>query len=557
MQDKGELTAEQESIRNRVQELFTTQIHTLEPSTITPHLIKTYIKQLRKNCAPGMDLITAEHLDYGCSPVLCQMLASLYTIMFSHSIVPKSFTVGVIIPIIKKPTLDPNSANSYRPITLSSVLSKLAEKIIMPSPDLSPSQFGFRAGRGTSSACRLLNDIMCYFNYDKTNIYVCSLDAEKCFDSIWHDGLFYKLRDVLAPCHWIFLRRWYSKLSAIVKWNSRFSQPFEVTRGTRQGSLLSPTLFNVFINELLVSLNELECGVRIPGFKCNSFAYADDVTLLSSTSVGLQQLIDCCANYAKKWRFKYNPSKSQCMTTGNISCTFMLENDAIEEAKSVEILGCIFQKNGKCDEHIQKRLQKCRQSYYSLAEIGMGYPGLDSETKAHLWRTICSPSMMYGMDCMHLSQANWKQTESLQGTLIKKSCGLSKRSHHSDVLSALHISKLKPIVTHNILSLFNRTMKTSSPHKDLCCSLLGIFMSKNKLYPGTIVNYIVNEGYSPISCAFNSDNFLQKAFHQLNVCNYSSNDPIIDSLKYLLFHENYQKPYSMEYSLSKLLTKSF
>ena len=78
-----------------------------------------------------------------------------------------------------------------------------------------------------------------------------ALDAEKCFDSINHMCLLYKLIGVLNGNHWLLLHKWYSKLQGVVRWNGHYSHHFNITRGTRQGNLLSPYLFNVFINGLI------------------------------------------------------------------------------------------------------------------------------------------------------------------------------------------------------------------------------------------------------------------------------------------------------------------
>ena len=99
------------------------------------------------NCSPGIDKITGEHLKRGKTEALC---------ILSWKIVSSVFKVGVIVPILKKPSLNPSDASSYHPVTLSSVFSKILEMIMLPSDNhISDSQFGFRKGMGTSLACSL------------------------------------------------------------------------------------------------------------------------------------------------------------------------------------------------------------------------------------------------------------------------------------------------------------------------------------------------------------------------------------------------------------------
>ena len=126
-------------------------------------------------------------------------------------------------------------------MTLSTVHSKLIERLLIPEDDVNNCQFGFRSKRGASFGCALLNDIKYYFNHQGSPLYICSLDAEKCFDRIWHAGLMFKLWNVLPLAHWLLLYKWYSMTNAQVKWNSELSKIFKVSQGVRQGSVLSPT----------------------------------------------------------------------------------------------------------------------------------------------------------------------------------------------------------------------------------------------------------------------------------------------------------------------------
>jgi hypothetical protein len=146
---------------------------------------------------------------------------------------------------------------NYRPVTLSSTFSKLFESIIVPSGNINDNQYGFRKGCGTPFGTSLLSDIMCRFKCAISPIYICSLDAEKCFDSIWHHILFYKIFDFLPMNHWRFLYNWYSDLSSVIKWENHIycNMAFDVTRRTRQGNILSPIMFNLFIYKVNYCLN--------------------------------------------------------------------------------------------------------------------------------------------------------------------------------------------------------------------------------------------------------------------------------------------------------------
>ena len=154
------------------------------------------------------------------------------------------------MPILKKSTLSDTVCENFRPITLSSVHAKLVEMLILPNTNtnICGNQYGYQAGKGTEFCCALLNDCVAYFNEGDFPVYMCTLDAVKCFDNIWHEGLFYKLWNRMDIVHWRLLYNWYKSMRATVLLNGEYSGLFSVTKGTRQGSMLSPYLFNIYID---------------------------------------------------------------------------------------------------------------------------------------------------------------------------------------------------------------------------------------------------------------------------------------------------------------------
>ena len=203
--DNTPLTPCQCQITNVLRDTFHDWVGSPQHTVFTDRQIDRAICALRKNVSAGIDGISAEYFIYGNSEILRSHLLAIYNSMFNRTTVPSVLVTGIIIPILKKSTLDPNIVNNFRPITLGSTHGKLIEFLILPADMAHPNQFGFRKGRGTAMACNCLNDLSLYCKSKGSLLYICSLDAEKCFDTIWHDGLFYKLLDVLPRSYWLFL----------------------------------------------------------------------------------------------------------------------------------------------------------------------------------------------------------------------------------------------------------------------------------------------------------------------------------------------------------------
>ena len=137
-----------------------------------------------------------------------------------------------------------------------------------------------------------------------------------------------------------------------------------------------------------------------------------------------------------------------------------------------------------------------------------------------------------------------KKLETLQGNLVKQSMGLSKRVHTTELMASLNINKIFDIVKRNTVSLLKRIFKVQSPLKRLTIHMLSQF-----IYKGTIVSNILSMGLSPVQCAFNDfKSHLPNSIHD---------NGHIDSIRAMVFHANFIKPYSEEHTLVYLLTKSF
>ena len=91
---------------------------------------------------------------------------------------------------------------------------------------------------------------------------------------------------LLSMCRVLY--QWYGNLVVCVKWNGKFSNMFEVTKGMRQSSILSSKIFNIFIDDLLRELYAMSDNIRIGDYSFNVFAYIDDVNVFRTSVPGLQ-----------------------------------------------------------------------------------------------------------------------------------------------------------------------------------------------------------------------------------------------------------------------------
>ena len=130
--DDEVLSSDQEEVCSRVATLMgQAQTNPGPNRLITAEDVARLIPELNRNASPGADGVTAEHLIYGSSPVLLQVIASLLTACLAEMRVPASFAISTVVPLIKKSGMDPDCADNYRPISLVSTVSKLLEMILL------------------------------------------------------------------------------------------------------------------------------------------------------------------------------------------------------------------------------------------------------------------------------------------------------------------------------------------------------------------------------------------------------------------------------------------
>lgn len=278
----------------------------------SPRELRSIIKKLPTKKAPGHDNIDNRIIKNLSTKAVVQLMYIINAIL-KTSYFPEIWKMAVIVPI-PKPNKELTNPVNYRPISLLSTLSKLTEKIILERINsfnkkhkiIIDEQFGFRSGHNTSmQVARIAHAIT--LNFNKANVTsLVLLDIEKAFDTVWIEGIIYKLIRYKFPQPLIKLihnyltgRRFQTKI------NTSYSQNRYPKAGVPQGSVLGPVIFSYFMND-------------IPKFKQTNLAvYADDTAIYShsfNAQVATKQTqihANLVCEFAKKWKIKLNNNKTE------------------------------------------------------------------------------------------------------------------------------------------------------------------------------------------------------------------------------------------------------
>ena len=198
------------------------------------------------------------------------MLSLNFNTMLPHGHVSHSFLDTIIIPLVKDKKESLESGNNYRPITITSTLSKVLEMIIPERYKIklesSPHQFGYKTKHGTELSIFVLKQVIEHYQTHCNPMYLCFMDLSKAFSRVDHVTLFRKLQkyDQLSLVIRL-LKNWCATQKCYVQWESALSDCFKSVNGVRQGGILTPLLFNVYVEEVSAHNNILRLFYKLRG----------------------------------------------------------------------------------------------------------------------------------------------------------------------------------------------------------------------------------------------------------------------------------------------------
>ena len=282
-------------------------------------LISELISQMENGKAAGLDDLSCEHLKYS-HPVATVILCKLFNIFLAIEYLPRGFGLSYTVPI---PKCDGRalSVEDFRGISISPVVSKLFELAVLNRFSdyfqTADNQFGFKKHLGCRHAVYCLRNVIERYTANNSTVNVCSLDLSKAFDKMNHFALFIKLieRRFPKPLLNIFIM-WFDMSFTCVRWYNHYSYFFKLLAGVRQGGVLSPYFFAIFINDIVSVVEKTNVGCYVSSVCVGIILYADDIVLLAPSVEGLQILLSVCEEFLSSLDMKINVKKSCCIRFG-------------------------------------------------------------------------------------------------------------------------------------------------------------------------------------------------------------------------------------------------
>ena len=284
---------------------------------INHNSVSDAISKLKSHKSDGVYVLLSDSLIHSCRSLHVH-LSLLFSAMLRHGTVPQSMSLSTIIPIPKNRRKCLNDSSIYRGIALGSLLGKVLDNILLCDNvnilQTSDMQFGFKSKHSTTQCTFVLNEVIDYYLRHDSSIYLVLLDASQAFDRVQYVKLFRLLvKRGICPLTARLLAHMYTSQLIRVSWNGHVSNPFTTSNGVKQGAILSPILFCVYIDVLLLQLERSKFGCYIGSRFCGSFGYADDICILAPSRKATQSMLDICQKVASEYDIKFNVSKTQLL----------------------------------------------------------------------------------------------------------------------------------------------------------------------------------------------------------------------------------------------------
>ena len=368
---------------------------------------------MKKGKCADDEKVSAEHF-FNAPLILFDMLQCLFNSMLRHAFVPTQFRLGTIIPLIKDSHGDRSDMNNYRGITIAPIASKVFEHAlrIIFEPYLSTSnyQFGFKRKSSTSRAIFCLKETINYYTQRGSNVYTSFLDASKAFDRLVHAGLYLKLLERQVPLVFLdFIISWYGDLKCRVRWGDTVGDWFVIKAGVRQGGILSPDFYSLYVDDLVMILTNAGIGCHIKNVFLSILLYADDMCLMAPSLKGLQRLLTLTESYCANWDIMLNPKKSKNMQFGKKLGQLpplMLDGKSLDWVEKWTYLGVTILSHKEFNCCISEKVK----SFYRSANAILRIEGRSNElVMLQLLETHCLSILAYAIEVIHVADPDTRR----------------------------------------------------------------------------------------------------------------------------------------------------
>jgi hypothetical protein len=405
--------------------------------------------------------------------------------IFNSADIPDSFKNAIIYPLFKKGD-DSNPAN-YRGIAFMNCIAKIFTGVMLGrlntwaenNNTINEFQAAFRKNYSTNdNIFNLTSIIKLKLEAKQGKVYCFFVDYQAAFDSIPREALIYKLSCLGLSSKFLnILKTLYSNVNVAIWGNEGTSDIFGTNIGLKQGCLLSPVLFSLYLNDLEQNLTG---GLRIAGIRVKVLAFADDVVLIAENPRSLQDMINQLEKYNDRWNLTLNLNKSKVMVfkkRGKLSLNekWNYKGNEIEIANEYKYLGILLKPNLKIESHIKSKITAAKFGINSVWKGLITRSEYPISAKYRIFDSVFRSVVSYGSQVWGYERV--ETLEKFQRYFLKKLYFLPQNTPNHVLM--LETEK-EPLFLYTLKLHFNYILKTLELPKSRLPYILANFTIKKE-----------------------------------------------------------------------------
>ena len=404
--------------------------------------IRDALRKVKAGKAPGLDRCPMECLIKGGS-VVVEWLERLFNVCFAKGIVPEDWRSACVVPICKGKG-DKWECNNYRGISLLSATGKLYGRVLIERVRrgtdciVGEEQCGFRAGRSCVDQLFVVKELCEKYIQKGKDVFWAFLDLEKAYDRVDREAL-WKVLSLYGVGGKLMraVKSFYVNSRACVRIGGGESSWFEVKVGVRQGCVMSPWLFNLFIDSVVKEVRERVQGEGLPlvevgggVWRLNQLLFADDTALVAESAEQLRRLVMEFGRVCERRKLRVNVGKSKVMRcSGSMDDADMdvrLNGEVLEEVKSFKYLGAVLSTDGRTEMDVKSRINEGRKCLGSLRGV-LKNRHLGMRAKNQLYEGVIVPTVVYGAETWSTRVVERNKLDVFEMGCLRSMLGVTRR----------------------------------------------------------------------------------------------------------------------------------
>ena len=268
------------------------------------------------------------------------------------------------------------------------------------------------------------------------HLYVCYIDFQKAFDSVWRAGLWTVMRFLGYDEKLVrLLESLYNGTMSAVRVDGGLTEWFLTVVGVMQGCILSPLLFSVLLEVVMaLALDKCGLGVLVSGTCISDLRFADDISLLASSESELQQLVDRVHTTSSRFGLVVSGAKSevQCIGRDELTMNISLGTSSLKQTEHFVYLGGTVSADQSCDKDIEQRIGLAAGIVRKLGKVWAA-KDISRETKVTLYKTLVQSVVLYNSETWTLKQEHKRKLQVFEMAVLRRICGVTRRDRKRNV----------------------------------------------------------------------------------------------------------------------------